>query len=317
MNTPSSLPATNDRAAYIYAGTTVLIWSTVATAFKLGLRHLTPLDLVCIAVPVSFCALLLLALFSGRGRLFFAVPTADLLRCALLGCLNPFLYYLILFKAYSLLPAQAAQPINYTWAIMLALLSVPLLKHRLVKGEIPAAIISYLGVVIIALGGNAGAAGAISPLGVALALISTLIWALYWICNSRTRLDPLVALTLNFLFASILLALALPFLSSYGAFRDLLFGTKAAALLPAVYVGLFEMGISFFFWMKAMQLTSSASRISMLIYFAPFLSLIFIRLVLGEAIRPATLAGLACIILGSIHHRRSLRRSKREEADSR
>lgn len=311
MNTPAPLSATNDRAAYTYAGTAVLIWSTVATAFKLGLRHLTPLELMCIAVPVSFSALFLLALFSGRGRLFLGISAADFLRCALLGGLNPFLYYLILFKAYSLLPAQAAQPINYTWAIMLALLSVPLLKHRLVKGEIPAAIISYLGVVIIALGGNAGAAGPISLLGVALALVSTLIWALYWIYGSRTRLDPLVALTLNFFFASILLALALPFLSSYQTFWVLLAGAEADVLLPAVYVGLFEMGISFFFWMKAMQLTSSASRISMLIYFAPFLSLVFIRAILGEPLRPATLAGLACIILGSVYHRRALRRANK------
>ena len=42
----------------------------------------------------------------------------------ILGLVNPFLYYLVLFKAYDLLPAQEAQAINYTWALMLAFLSV-------------------------------------------------------------------------------------------------------------------------------------------------------------------------------------------------
>ncbi len=34
---------------------------------------------------------------------------------ALLGLLNPVAYYLVLFKAYDLLPAHVAQPINYTY----------------------------------------------------------------------------------------------------------------------------------------------------------------------------------------------------------
>ena len=32
------------------------------------------------------------------------------------GLLNPCLYYLVLFKAYELLPAQQAQALNYSWA---------------------------------------------------------------------------------------------------------------------------------------------------------------------------------------------------------
>ena len=36
-----------------------------------------------------------------------------------LGLLNPVAYYLVLFKAYDLLPAQVAQPINYAWPIVL------------------------------------------------------------------------------------------------------------------------------------------------------------------------------------------------------
>ena len=49
---------------------------------------------------------------------------AALVRAAALGFLNPFLYYVVLFKAYDLLPAQEAQPLNYTWAITLAILFV-------------------------------------------------------------------------------------------------------------------------------------------------------------------------------------------------
>ena len=60
-------------------------------------------------------------------------------------------YYLILFAAYDRLPAHIAQPINYTWAITLALLAVPLLGQRLSKRTLTGILISYLGVVLLVL----------------------------------------------------------------------------------------------------------------------------------------------------------------------
>ena len=46
------------------------------------------------------------------------------------------LYYLILLKAYQLLPAQVAQPLNMIWPVILVFLSVPILKQ---KRELPVA----------------------------------------------------------------------------------------------------------------------------------------------------------------------------------
>jgi drug/metabolite transporter (DMT)-like permease len=42
-----------------------------------------------------------------------------------------------------------------------------------------------------------------------------------------------------------------------------------------------------------------------LIYFSPFLSLIFIRIFVGEDILPSTVAGLFLIILGNVVQKRS------------
>ena len=106
-------------------------------------------------------------------------------RFLLLGLLNPFLYYLVLFQAYDLLPAQQAQSINYTWAITLGLLSIPLLKHPYGWRDGIAALLGYLGVVIIATRGDLRSLAFDSPTGVALALGSTLIWAGYWLFNTR------------------------------------------------------------------------------------------------------------------------------------
>ncbi|NJK98814.1 MAG: EamA family transporter, partial [Bacteroidales bacterium] len=53
----------------------------------------------------------------------------------MLGFLNPLLYYLVLFKAYSLLPAQIAQPLNYTWPLILVILSIIFLSKNIRSGN--------------------------------------------------------------------------------------------------------------------------------------------------------------------------------------
>ena len=287
-------------------GLAVLVWSTVATAFKIALEHLEPLQLLLVADAVSALALFLLLARQGRLGLLWAMPRAQVLRCCGLGVLNPFLYYAVLFQSYALLPAQEAQPLNYTWAITLTLLSVPLLGQSLRALDLAAILVSYAGVLCIATRGAPLSLRFESPLGVALALGSTLLWALFWIGNTRLTTDPVAALFLNFLAAfpcilgAVLLGPGLP-------------GPGLTGLLAGAYVGLFEMGLTFVLWLTAMRLAARSpqgtARVANLIFLAPFLSLVLIHFVLGEEIRVSTLLGLALIVAGNALQRLRTARS--------
>ncbi len=279
------------RKATAYGMAAVLLWSTVASAFKLSLRYLDPPQLLLYSSLTSLVALAGLLAVQGKLGLLLSGSRRDYARSAALGFLNPFLYYLILFKAYDLLPAQEAQPLNYTWAIALALLSVPLLRQRLSRADLAATLISYSGVVIISTRGDLWGLRFSSPLGVSLALGSTVIWALYWLINTRDGRDPVVALALNFAFGwPLVLGFVLLFSSpSVGDVRG---------LLGAVYVGVFEMGVTFVLWLSALRLSVSAARIGNLIFISPFLSLVFIHLLVGEEIQGSTLVGLVFIMGG-------------------
>jgi drug/metabolite transporter (DMT)-like permease len=79
---------------------------------------------------------------------------------------------------------------------------------------------------------------------------------------------------------------------------------KGAA--ASVYVGIFEMGITFFFWLKALQLATTSDKVSNLVYLAPFISLIFVHFIIKEPVYYTTPAGLLFIIAGIfIQNRRS------------
>lgn len=284
--------AARQRRAYAYAWLTVCCWATVSTAFKFALAelHYAQLLLVCNAVAV----LVLGALLAVGGRLGEAwrLPRAAHLRAMGLGLMNPVGYYLLLFQAYAILPAQVAQPVNYTWAIALSALAVPLLGQRVGLAEAAAAAIAYAGVVLISLGSTDATTGTVRWDGVGVALVSTLVWALYWIANSRSTGDPLLRLFLGFFWALPASVLACGWLAGF----DMPVGR---GLLGALWSGVFEMGLSFVFWQRALALSENAARVSNVVFATPFLALLPIALVLGEPIAPSTLPGL-CLILGGL-----------------
>jgi len=283
----------NQKKAYLYGLLTVFFWSTVASAFKLSLKYLDYLQLLLYSSTVSILVLTGVLLLQGKGRRLFSCSRRAYLRSLMLGFLNPFLYYTVLFKAYDLLPAQEAQPLNYTWAITLTLLSIPLLNQRIGVKDIVAVFVSYSGVLVISTHGHLLSFRFSNPVGAALALGSTVIWALYWIYNTKDDRDPVVGLLLNFVFG-------LPWVVAACLVFSTLWISNIRGLLGAVYVGIFEMGITFVLWLSALKLSENTAKVGNLIFMSPFLSLVFIHYLVGEDILPSTFVGLMLIVAGLI-----------------
>ncbi|MCB9650580.1 MAG: DMT family transporter [Deltaproteobacteria bacterium] len=281
----------DDDKALLFGLATVLLWSTVASAFKLSLRYLAPAELLLWAAVTSSVVLGAILAVQGRLRSALRPSRGELLTSVGFGLLNPALYYVILFEAYARLPAQEAQALNYTWALTLTFLSVPFLKRPVTGRDGIAAAVCYLGAVVIATRGRVLSLDLSDPAGVGLALLSTLVWSTYWILNTKDRRDPVTGQFLSFL-------AAVPVVAAWVAFRHGLRLPPTEGLLGAAYVGTFEMGVAFVLWLKAMKLTSSTARISNLIFISPLLSLGMIYFVLGEPILPSTLVGLVLILGG-------------------
>ncbi len=273
--------------SYLFAILSVFFWSTVATAFKISLRYLNYYQLLFISSLTAFIVQFFLLLFQRNFKLI----KQSFLNSLLFGFLNPFLYYLILFKAYSLLPAQIAQPLNFTWPIVLTFFSIIFLKEKVKLLNFLALILSFFGVLIISSYGRFFDLKNVNLLGVILTLSSSFVWALYWILNLKDERKEEVKLFANFFFGVIFILI---FLLSTNKFSF----PKFNHLLGGIYVGIFEMGITFFFFLKALRLSENKAKINNLIYLTPFLSLIFINFVLKEKVYFTTIIGLFLIILG-------------------
>lgn len=281
----------NQSKAYIYAGFTIFFWGTSASAFKIGLKYVDYFQLLFIATLTTIVFLFLILLYQRNLNDLKNQSKKEYGRSLLFGFLNPFLYYTILFIAYSLLPAQVAQTLNFVWPITLVLLSIPILRQKLeIKSGI-ALLLSFFGVILISSQGNLTNFEYSNPLGVFLALSSAIVWALFWLFNVRDNRNEIVKLFLNFLFAMLFI-----FITTI-VFSDL-YSINWQGILAGVYIGLFEMGITFVIWLKALKLAGRTDKIGNLIYLTPFCSLVFISIVLKEKVLITTIFGLILIVLG-------------------
>ncbi len=286
----------SQRKAVLYALGAVGLWSTIATAFKIALKHVSPLQLLVFSSFVSFLFFFIIIILRGRIRELTSCSWKEYLKSAGLGFLNPFLYYLVLFEAYSRLLGQEALVLNYTWPIVLVLLSVLILRKRINLKIVAALVLSFFGVFVIAVRGSFSSLIFSDPPGIGLAVGSSLIWALFWLFNVKDSREDVLKLCLNFAFGFI-----------YSIIVLALFGEMKLPVLTGslavIYVGLFEMGLTFILWLSALRLAESTALVSNLVFLSPFISLFLLHIVLGEELFFSTILGLVFIIAGILIQR--------------
>jgi drug/metabolite transporter (DMT)-like permease len=277
-----------NRQSLIYTLSAVFLWSTVATAFKISLEGMNFVQLLFYA---SVTSTLSFGFFILKEKKRIVLLDFKII---FLGFLNPFFYYIILFNAYTLLPAQEAQPLNYTWPIVLSLFSVLFLKEKMNLKKIVGLLSAFVGVIVIATHGNIFEVKFVNLFGVILAVSTSVIWATYWIVNLKDVRSSIVKLFGAFFWGALFSGIYLFLFDSFKL-------ENYKYLWGASFVGLFEMGITFLLWNKGLELSNDKANTSTLAYLAPFLSVIFIAFVLGETILPSSIIGLAFIVGGILY----------------
>lgn len=279
--------------AIIYAAIAVLSWSTVATMFKMTLKHFSYFEMLLVSSFSALAVFMIAITIQKKWGTLKELTYKQWGWGAAVGLLNPVIYYLVLFKSYALLPAQVAQPINYSWPIVLLVLLAIFARKPIPKAKYIGMFLSLGGVALISLG-TGGVSGENLPIsGLLLAFLSAFLWATYWIVNNQNKkVEATVALFLTFLFGSIYLSVAALFVGV-----DL---SSTTGLLSAMYVGAFEMGIPFIFFGLAIRKTDNPALVNQMCYLSPFISLFLIHTFLGEQIYATTYGGLFLIVFGII-----------------
>ena len=281
----------SEKTAVLLALASVICWSGAATVFKKALVSTSPW-LVVFAASVVSTVVFAVVLIARKCP----VRKADMFSGLFLGFLNPFLYYLVLLNAYDGLPAQIAMVVNYLWPVVLVLLSVPFLGQKLNLRGFTGILLSFSGVLFLAFAGRNTFEIPTTPL--LLAFASTLIWAVYWVLNTRNRGKTAAVLFFSFVYGSV-------YLLVYGLATGQEFNFSSAATPWILYIGVLEMGLTYIMWNTALKWTTSTARVSGMIFLTPFLALVFIGIFVGEEIAMSTVVGLMLVTGGILLEKRS------------
>lgn len=292
------------RGALTLAIISILFWSTMGSAFKLTLGYTSPAMLLLIASFTAFAFLGIQIQITGIVFRLNKITGRQWINSAAMGMFNPLLYYLVLFEAYRRIPAQEGVALNYIWPLMLVIFSIIFLKQHITVLSIIAILVSFTGTVIIATHGNLNDIHFSDPIGVSLALGSALFWASFWILNMKDSREAVPKMFLNFAFGSV-------YILVYCLVTGKIELPPWQGLAGGIYIGIFEMGLTFVLWLLALHRSPNTARISNLVFISPFISLILVSIFVGEKILLSTVVGLIIIVSGILLQQYSQWREKR------
>lgn len=278
----------NIRLSLLLATLCVISWSFIPVVARLGQRDLDHFQLLFWSNALS-TVVVSIPMLLRRER--FSMPFSQLWRAAGLGGLGCFLYYALLYYGYAHENTVPVLVTQYSWPVLIVLLSVPLLGERLSWSRLIALGLGFLAIAITITGGDFSRLAVRSPLAIFLVLVAAGCFALFSVLSKRMAFDAMRGTFWFFLFAtgfSLLLSMATSGLRIPGR----------ATLIPVLVNGALINGLSYVLWIRALSI-GEASRIAPLVFLAPVLAVFWVTLFFNEPFLPVYALGLGlCVASG-------------------
>jgi drug/metabolite transporter (DMT)-like permease len=215
----------------------------------------------------------------------------DLLRMFGMGFLGIYIYYILLYGSFSLIPAGQANVMNYLWPIFVVIFSIPILKEKFNYKTILAISISFLGALITFTKGNLSAFTHEYASGYLLAILAAICYGLFSVLGKKFEYEKTSSMFVYYLSAVILIIPTTIVVSEFVVPKTL------TTIIPLLLIGGLTSSIGFIFWFKALKL-GHTHKTANLIYAVPFLAMIWTYLLNSEPFSISSIIGLILIATG-------------------
>lgn len=297
------------KKGYFYIAVAVVMFTSFEVVLKFIAGQINPVQLTLCRFSIGFIFLLPVALHNlkKRGK---RLDTGSVAYFALLGFVGIALCMPILQMAVSYTGSSVSALMFSCNPVFVAFLAFFLLKEPIKPRHIAALALEIIGTVVIISPWNTK----LNMTGVALALLSTLLFSLYGVMGKRkvAEFGGAVVTCFSFFFGS-LIVLAFILLSHLPAaaqafqsagldsFADIpiLAGYTLQNLPYVLFVSVGVAGIGFCAYFLAMEY-QPASVVSLVYFFKPALSPILAWMVHSEEISRNMLVGIVLIVAGSL-----------------
>jgi drug/metabolite transporter (DMT)-like permease len=274
----------------------LMIWYMIfggsfAAVGKLTLKNINSYQMLFYIFGVAAVFLTVIFFANGKLKELRSLRIRDF--AFLIGNgLFSFMYYAFYSMSLSLIPAMEASMLNYLFPIMILISAVPINKEHINAFKIIAIVFGFLGTLIIVSKGNLCIIHFSNLSGDLLGIGAALCWGLFTNFGMKNKRDPYLSIYIYTLESFVLSAIGL-FTFSRFVVPDVL------AFSGLIWIGLTVITGIFFLWFHILKVASVSFAASMS-FLNPFVSLLFIFLLIGEKILFIQLTGLAFIMIGVI-----------------
>jgi len=278
------------KISYIFVLLAALLWGSTAAVAKLLLANLNNLQVLFFTNLFAFLGLFIIVLLLKKKAIIQSYTRQDYFTFAWMGFLGVFLYAFFLYGALQLLPAQEAFIINYLWPIMVVIFAVLILKEQITLWKLLGIICSFVGVAIVITKGNFSILQFGNTLGILSAIAGAVVYGLFSILGKKQNYDKFVSMMFYYFFSVFYALIAVLIFSKIPA-------VSFNQLLGLMWLGIFTSGLAFVFWFLALKY-GDTTKMSNMIFLTPFISLIYIYILVGEKILISSVIGLVVIVAG-------------------
>ena len=276
----------------IYALMCVLIWSFIPIVSRFGQNGLDSFQFLFWSNLISAMSVILVALIAGyKPTKLFILPRDILLKVFLLGFLDC-LFYLLLYYGYAIENGIAVLVIQYSWPLIIILLSVFLLKDKLAGRQIVGVIIGFIAVIITFTKGHITQLQVEDPVALLFVFSGAFCFALMSVFSRQYSIDPYISTVWLFIFSTLTSLVLLL------SFSELQLPSKAA-FWPTVINGVLINGVSYILWFKAMN-TGHSAKIASIVFLSPVLSVLWLVVILSDPFEIAYIIGVLLVIVSGV-----------------
>jgi drug/metabolite transporter (DMT)-like permease len=236
MQVSSDRPARlSPRAATLLGLGAILLWGLLAL-FATATAGLPPFQVTAISFAIGAAAGLGVVAAQGRLALLRQPPVAWAV-----GVGGLFGYHALYFAALKLAPPAEANLVNYTWPLLIVLISGLLPGERLTARHLVGAALGFLGVAVLAGARGFATFEAAHVAGYLLAVACAFTWASYSLLSRRLKDVPTEAVAGYCLAAALLAGLCHVVFESWVP-------PSPGGWLALVALGIGPVGAAFFLW---------------------------------------------------------------------
>nr|WP_208292073.1 MULTISPECIES: DMT family transporter [Providencia] len=276
----------------MYALACVLIWSFIPIVSRLGQAGMDSFQFLFWSNLISAISVVIVALGSDyKVSKLFILPRNTIKKVFILGFLDC-LFYLLLYYGYSIENGIAVLVIQYSWPLIIILLSVVLLKDKLAGRQIVGIIIGFIAVIITFTKGQITQLHVENPTALLLVFSGAFCFALMSVFSRQYSIDPYISTVWLFIFST-LTSLVLLLL-----FSEVQLPSKAA-FWPTLINGILINGVSYILWFKAMN-TGHSAKIASVVFLSPVLSVLWLVLILSDPFEIAYIIGVLLVIISGV-----------------